>query len=144
MAQRRRTPLVKPAAQPSILLVEGESPIARLVQHILGEKVHLSHVSTSHEATVAVEQCTFDLMLIDIWLETDTAGIDLLHHARTCERSANTDTHAVAFTACAWPGDKERLLAEGFDSYFAKPFLAEDLVSLVAASLPAHCSLEAP
>jgi CheY-like chemotaxis protein len=54
---------------------------------------------------------------------------------RASERSGDACV-IVAVTALAMDGDRERCLAAGMDDYLAKPFLREDLVSMLGRWLP--------
>ena len=47
-------------------------------------------------------------------------------------------TPVVALTAFAMKGDRERLLAEGFDGYIAKPIDIKEIPTLVAQYLDAQ------
>jgi CheY-like chemotaxis protein len=59
-----------------------------------------------------------DLILMDVQLPDDD-GVAALGRLRAMPGVAGTSV--VAFTAFAMRGDRERLLAAGFDGYLAKP-----------------------
>jgi CheY-like chemotaxis protein len=61
--------------------------------------------------------------------------VDVLKRLREMDRHA--DTPAVAVTAVAMPGDRDKLMNKGFDDYLAKPFDAEDLIEIVNQHLEA-------
>jgi two-component system cell cycle response regulator len=73
-----------------------------------------------------------DLILCDIQLP----GIDGLEVARRLKRDARLRlVPLVAITAMAMVGDRERVLAAGFDGYIPKPISPETFVSSVEAFL---------
>lgn len=77
----------------------------------------------------------YDLILTDILMP----GIDGYEFARRFRERPNVrDTQLVAVTALAMVGDRERVLASGFDGYIAKPIDPQRFVSEVDAYLPAN------
>ena len=67
------------------------------------------------------QQGGVDLILMDIQMP-EMGGVEALQRLREEEQSVGGHTPVIALTAHALRGDKERLLAEGFDGYLAKPF----------------------
>jgi len=68
-------------------------------------------------------------VLLDINLDRSPTGMDLLASMR--ELSPYASTPAIAMTAFALAGDRERFLKEGFDEYVGKPFTADQLLAAV-------------
>ena len=60
-------------------------------------------------------------------------GIAVLRHLRAEPRTATL--RVAALTALAMRGDRERLLAEGFDGYLEKPIRYKEFLARVAALL---------
>jgi CheY-like chemotaxis protein len=60
----------------------------------------------------------------------DQDGYDLLRQVREFE-NPQTHTPAVAVTAYARTGDKERALAAGFAAHISKPMSASELLDVV-------------
>ena len=58
----------------------------------------------------------------------DIDGVEALGHLRADRRTASIPVLALALTAQAMHGDRERFLAAGFDRYIAKPV---DIIALV-------------
>lgn len=114
-----------------VLLVEDNDNTIFLVRDLLGDIVDLTVVRSASDALDRVENADepFDLFLIDINLGSGGSGVDVLEKLRL--RETYSDTPIVAVTAIAMPGDREKLLARGFDAYLAKPFEASDLLALV-------------
>ena len=73
-----------------------------------------------------------DLILMDVQMPGQD-GVTTLLQIRADPRTRGIPV--VAFTAMAMKGDAERLLAEGFDAYVAKPVRYRDLLAAVAALL---------
>ncbi|MEZ0228837.1 MAG: response regulator [Planctomycetota bacterium] len=103
-----------------ILLVEDNAMNRRLVRDLL---VHRGHVII--EATTVAEarellagEPDVDLVLMDLQLP-DGSGQDVLGSIR--ERADLRSLPVLAVTASAMQGEKERLLAAGFDAYLSKP-----------------------
>jgi two-component system, cell cycle response regulator DivK len=75
------------------------------------------------------------LILMDVQLP-DVDGVEVLRRLRASAETA--DVPVVAVTAFAMKGDRERLLAAGFDAYVAKPIdvrtFVDDLAPLVVPS----------
>lgn len=112
-----------------LLLVEDDADTVTLIRRIISRTPHmLMCATTCTEAIQIVHDDAFDVLLIDIGLP-DGTGIDVLEHARNT--SFNRTTPALALTAHALPGDRERLLRIGFDAYVAKPFCRHDVLSAV-------------
>ncbi len=124
-----------PTARPHLLIVEDNPDTLALLRHLLQENYDLCMVSTVDEALQAVQAHPFALALIDIHLGPSQAqtGIDLCRALR--ERPGRP--RLVAMTAYALPGDRERLLAAGFDAYLGKPFTRDQLFDLLTRLLPA-------
>lgn len=69
-----------------------------------------------------------DVVLMDIGLP-DLSGVETLHGLRA--DPATRTTPVLAVTASAMVGDRERLMAAGFDDYLAKPISTRELVERV-------------
>ncbi|GEM_PF-1875431 len=67
-----------------------------------------------------------ELILMDIQMPVMDGRV-ALKFIRQREKETGTRTPVIALTAYAMAGDKERLLAEGFDGYLAKPFKLKEL-----------------
>jgi two-component system cell cycle response regulator DivK len=73
-----------------------------------------------------------DLVLMDIQMP-GMDGVAAMKRLRAEPRTAALKV--VAFTAFAMKGDRERLLAEGFDGYLEKPIRYQSFLASVAALL---------
>jgi CheY-like chemotaxis protein len=121
---------------PCILAVEDNSETQLLLEHLLKESFEVVVVPGVDDALKAVDDHSFDALLLDINLSEERTGTDLLHLLR--EREDVGDVPAIALTAYAMPGDREDFLEAGFDQYVSKPFTRSDLTDAIESSLAAH------
>ena len=119
--------------KPRILAVEDNSETQLLLEHLLKKSFEVRVVPGVDEALEAVDETTFDALLLDINLSEERTGTDLLHLLR--ERNDMDNVPAIALTAYAMPGDREDFLEAGFDQYVSKPFTRADLTEAIETSL---------
>jgi len=93
--------------------------------------IHCQTASSGRECLQQLEQYTPDILLLDIQMP-DLSGWDVLQAIRA---KANYTGLVIALTAHAMNGDRERILAAGFDGYFPKPLsprhMIQDLQTLL-------------
>ncbi len=111
-----------------ILIVEDD-PVGKVVtQKMLELHFSCEVTDTAIGALKAVDEEFFDVLVLDINLGNDSMdGIELLRQIR--EKPGYETIKAVATTAYAMEGDKERFLSLGFDAYVSKPIRIAELVS---------------
>ncbi len=116
-----------------ILVVDNEPTCLKLATLMLTKAGHevLSAVDGA-EAIQAALTHTPDLILMDIGMP-HMDGISALKHLRADPRTAGIKV--AALTAYAIKGERERLLAEGFDDYLDKPIRYKDFSAEVEALL---------
>ena len=122
--------------KPRILAVEDNSETQLLLEHLLKESFDVVVVPGVDDALDAVDDPSFDALLLDINLSEQRTGTDLLHLLR--EREDVNNVPAIALTAYAMPGDREDFLEAGFDQYVSKPFTRADLTDAIESSLSAR------
>jgi len=121
-----------------VLLAE-DNPINQVVSvHLLekfGCRVHM--VATGLEAVAALEQQSFDLVLMDVQMP-DLDGLEATAVIRRKEQGTGHRVPIIALTAHAMQGDLERCLAAGMDGYLAKPINSKQFREVLArfASIP--------
>jgi two-component system, cell cycle response regulator DivK len=102
-----------------ILIVEDNDKNLKLARDLLqNDGFRTLEAETAAGAIALAEQHVPDLILMDIQLP-DMDGVTALGRLR--EMGTTTSIPVVALTAFAMAGDRERLLAAGFDGYLAKP-----------------------
>ncbi|MGM0577526.1 MAG: response regulator [Myxococcota bacterium] len=102
-----------------VLVVEDHQLNRQLIAEVLGQAdFEVLEAGTEQEALARVQDATPDLVLMDIELPGGD-GVHALHELRRIPRLA--DVPVLAVTAYAMRGDRERLLAQGFDGYISKP-----------------------
>lgn len=121
------------AESTQILSVEDNADTRLLLKHTLQDDYEVTFASGVDDALDAVTSESFDLLLLDINLGTQRGGVNLLQEVR--ERDDLADIPAIALTAFAMPGDREDLLARGFDAYVGKPFTHAELTSTIDQTL---------
>jgi two-component system cell cycle response regulator DivK len=102
-----------------ILVAEDDAANMKLAVTVLEGAGHEVLQAQDGAAAVALASAHLpDLVLLDIQMP-GMDGFMALHRLREDARTARLKV--AAFTALAMKGDAERLLAEGFDGYLAKP-----------------------
>jgi CheY-like chemotaxis protein len=111
-----------------ILLVE-DNPVNLLFGTVLLGK-HGHHVVTAEngkEGLEALEQSTFDLVLMDVQMPVMN-GEEALRAIRTKEEGTSCHQKVIALTAHALRDEKEHFLSKGFDGYLSKPMEQQVLI----------------
>lgn len=104
-----------------ILLVEDQEINRTFVQRLLERQGH--RVAPAADGLMALdllERGRFDVMLLDIQMP-GMGGEEVIGRVRQQEQRTGTHLPTIALTAHALAGDREKLLAAGFDGYVAKP-----------------------
>jgi len=117
-----------------ILLVEDNPANVELIEYLLRAFHHTVVSARDSEAALALAMASPpDLILLDIQLR-GPSGFDVLRSLRAQPTLASVPV--VAVTAFAMVGDRERILAAGFDGYLTKPIEPETFVADVERFLP--------
>jgi len=116
-----------------ILTVEDNPDTQTLLRYMLKPYFTLIFSSQVDEALSLAETYTFGLFLLDINLGEQRTGIDLLQLLH--KRPGYELTPALALTAYAMPGDRDRFLQAGFDGYISKPFTRRELLESIEQAL---------
>jgi two-component system cell cycle response regulator DivK len=103
----------------TILIAEDYAANRELIRELLtigGYRV--LEASNGQEAFEKILEATPDLVLADIQMPT-LDGYGLVQKIR--ENPLLADVRVIALTAYAMDGDREKVLASGFDGYITKP-----------------------
>ena len=110
-----------------VLLAEDNQINARSMSAILTRSGH--RVVTVDDGQKAFEQWhsnRWDCILMDVQMPV-MDGVEATRLIRQAEQASGSHTPVIALTAHAMQGDREWLMAEGFDGYVAKPVDVEQL-----------------
>ena len=128
-------PVEEGDARLPILVVEDNLDTRVLLDRILRGAYAVTAVGDARSALTAMAQTRFRGLVLDINLGGKETGTDILRVARSLDGYA--DVFAVALTAYALPGDRERLLESGFDEYISKPFTRQSLTDALSQGIRA-------
>jgi two-component system cell cycle response regulator DivK len=124
-------------ASEQVLVVEDNATSMKLFRDVLLATGYRPIEATSgRQALELAAEMGPALVLMDIQLP-DLDGIAALGRLRADERTASIPV--LALTAQAMQGDRERLLAAGFDGYVSKPVDVEAFLDTVRR----HCDTAA-
>lgn len=108
------------------IVVDDEPDNLGVIKLVLDfHRVETYVVPSAQACLTMLEEKTPDFLLVDIQMPI-MSGIDLLNVLRADPRW--TQLPLIAVTARAMSGDRERILAEGFDGYIPKPINAMTLI----------------
>jgi CheY-like chemotaxis protein len=112
-----------------ILLAEDNLVNQKVARRMLEKQHHsVTVVGTGHEVLTALEQQSFDLILMDMQMP-DMDGLQATAAIRRRETGGNTHITIIALTANAMAGDRERCLHAGMDGYVTKPIRPQDFLN---------------
>jgi signal transduction histidine kinase/DNA-binding response OmpR family regulator len=112
-----------------ILIAEDNAVNQRLLSRLLEKRGHrVTLVANGLEATAAVAEGDFDLVLMDVQMPI-MDGLEATKAIRETARDKIKRQPVVALTAHAMKGDNERCLAAGMDGYLTKPIRPSELDS---------------
>ena len=110
-----------------LLCVEDDSINAFIMEKLLGKDYDIVIAEDGDSCIKLLENKIFDVILLDINLGRGKMdGIELLSVLRTMKGYSETPVFAI--TSYALPGDREKFLGHGFDSYFSKPIDRDKLI----------------
>jgi len=113
-----------------VLVVEDNPMNMILIKEILAANgFEVIEAYNGHDAIKRVSEEMPDLILMDLNLpEMDGVTATKILKSNTPSK----DIPIVAITASAMKGDEEKILAEGFDGYIAKPIEMKKFIKAVA------------
>lgn len=116
-----------------ILVIEDNTDNRELMSYLLTAYGH--EIETAADGELALEALSgscFDLIICDVHLPK-VDGLQIVATVKSTD--ALRSVPIVAVTALAMVGDRERLLAAGFDAYVPKPLDPESFVAQVEQCL---------
>jgi CheY-like chemotaxis protein len=112
-----------------ILYVEDDEISVKYVSTITKALYTIHSAKDSDEALNMIKQNKYDAILMDINLHRGMDGIELTKVIRKIDGYKSTPI--VAITAFAMGHEKEEFLAKGMTHYLSKPFVKNQLLSLL-------------
>jgi two-component system, cell cycle response regulator DivK len=112
-----------------ILVIEDNSDNAELMTYLLNQHGYTTMVAMDGEIGVSIAKREIpDLILCDIQLPK-LNGFEIARQLKANDKLKHIPL--IAVTANSMVGDKDKILAEGFDGYLAKPIDPENFVTQV-------------
>jgi len=117
-----------------VLVIEDNGPNRELMTYLLNAFGHSTVCAVDGEEGIAAAgRGGFDIVVCDIQLPRRD-GFEVAQALRA--RPETMAVPLVAVTAFAQVGDREKVLAAGFDGYISKPIVPETFVTQLEAFLP--------
>jgi signal transduction histidine kinase/ActR/RegA family two-component response regulator len=114
-----------------VLLAEDNAVNQKIAMRVLEKHGHnVTVAADGRMALAALDRATFDVVLMDVQMP-EMDGFEATATIRGHERETGIHLPIIAMTAHAMPGDRERCIAAGMDSYIAKPIKAAELIELL-------------
>ena len=114
-----------------VLVADDNRVNQQLATRIIEKAGHAVVVAADgREALVAVQDQTFDVVLMDVQMP-EMDGLAATAAIRRRESETGGHLPIIALTARAMVGDREECLAAGMDDYLAKPVKARELVAVL-------------
>jgi len=113
--------------EPSILVVDDEAPICRMISMMLAEQGYRISVATDFQsASALLENNDFDLIFFDIMLGRNMNGLDLLRRIR----NISLTTQVVIMTGYPDVETASEATRLGANDYICKPFDTKQICDL--------------
>jgi signal transduction histidine kinase/CheY-like chemotaxis protein len=114
-----------------VLLAEDNAVNQKIATRVLEKHGHQVTVAADGLlALAALDRAPFDVALMDVQMP-EMDGFEATAVIRERERETGSHLPIIAMTAHAMPGDRERCIAAGMDSYIAKPLNVAELIELL-------------
>jgi CheY-like chemotaxis protein len=122
-----------------VLVVEDDASNRHIITHVLRfYDAEVVEAASGREALAALDTTSvFTLGLFDIQM-ADMSGWEVLTELRKRPQPSISQMPVIAVTALAMQGDRERILAAGFDGYIAKPIEVDTFISQIIEILTAY------
>ena len=122
------------STKPFVLIVEDNAINALVLRKTIEPYCNADHVISDEQAFEIVSTRDYKAILMDINLGGNSLdGEAIMKVLKEDPQYSHIPIYAV--TSYAMPGDKERFLEAGFDGYFPKPIVKNDIVRGVQEAL---------
>lgn len=123
-----------------ILVVDDNAVNCTLATRLIEKHGHIAaSAATGRAALQALEEQTFDLVLMDIQMP-DMDGFEATTAIRQRERATGKHLPIIAMTAHAMESDRQRCLSAGMDGYVTKPISVQALMAAIESAVPPNHS----
>jgi CheY-like chemotaxis protein len=112
-----------------ILYVEDDKYARILMDKYLSKLYMLDLAENSEQALKKINTIVYDIILMDINLGKGMNGLELAQIIRRIPAYKNIPV--VAVTAAVYPGNEKWILSQGMSHYLPKPFVSNDIHSLL-------------
>ncbi|HEY6952025.1 MAG TPA: response regulator, partial [Bacteroidota bacterium] len=114
----------------SILVAEDNLINQKLIQRMLRSMGYEPFiVGTGSEALTALDHRRYDLIFMDVQMP-EMDGLEATQRIRRAG-GGSEDPKIIAMTAFAMPGDKDKCLQAGMNDYLSKPFVSDQISSMI-------------
>lgn len=114
----------------SILIVEDEAISAILLRKLLEKDFEVDVAQNAKDCIAFGDSKVYNICILDINLgKGNKDGKDLLAYFKSMPKYSNSKY--VAITAYALPGDRDMYIKMGFDQYFSKPIVFEEVINCI-------------
>lgn len=112
----------------TVLICDDEPPLRELMKVTLGPGYRTVEAADVEAARALVHDLKPDLVLLDVMMPGGS-GLDVLDEIRAAPELAST--RVVVISAWRESADSEAAFAAGADAFLGKPFLVDELISVV-------------
>ena len=115
------------------ILIVDDQPINRMLPMTILSKMgyQVSEAESGEQAIAAIAAEAPDMVLLDISMP-GMSGIDVCRHLRQSPQTAAL--RIIAYTAHAFPAEREEILDAGFDDLLIKPIQRDALTAIVTST----------
>ncbi len=103
----------------NIMIVEDDSLNQKIYNALFSEEYHIKICSNDAEMYAALSEDKFNLFIVDLALQSEKDGIQLIKELRQMEEYKNTPIMVV--TSFAFQKDRTNAMEAGADEVFFKP-----------------------
>lgn len=119
--------------RPKLLIVDDHRETLVLLETILHRKYDVHVAASSETALHKTKHHTFDLLLLDMQLEKEMSGLDLLQQIR--QQPHHHAVRSISITVHTQPSDRDTYLKGGFNYFLSKPFTTVQLLQAIDRTL---------
>lgn len=117
----------------SVLVVDDEADAREVLRLVLMERgADVRAVASAAAGFRAIRRRVPDVLVSDVGMPGQD-GHEFIRKLRLLPESQGSRVAAVALTAYATPGDRDKALAAGFDRHVTKPIVPAEIVGVVAS-----------